>query len=248
MWQMAMILSPRGLVKWYGCLLLEFDSWMKSLSCVPAQFGLLILVSDSVRVHGQFLLEHGQFPGVVFTQQFFFKKTLGGRNATYSWQVLRYQTLTNLSEKDHASSTRVLCYRSLSQRTILHDPPLYKRDMGFLRGWKRLGETIYPFFIILLFEMRLGQKFWYFYHMRWIVGDDKLINFMSNLWISNIILDRWSTFFSMDIADTISIMNFLLLDQSRWNSEMVTRFFGDILGQWVFSITLLVHPTADLRV
>lgn len=46
------------------------------------------------------------------------------------------------------------------------------------------------------------------YHMRWIVGDGTFINFMSDLWISDVVLDRWPTFFSMDIHDTISNVDF----------------------------------------
>lgn len=68
------------------------------------------------------------------------------------------------------------------------------------------------------------------YQMRWVVGDGKLINFMNDSWISNVSLAWYPTFIFMDILDTMSIANLLILDGTQWNPWMVTWTFRDFLG------------------
>lgn len=65
---------------------------------------------------------------------------------------------------------------------------------------------------------------------RWVVGDGRMINFMTDSWISVIPLARWPTFISMDTPNFISIYDLLLQDGYNWNYSMVTRIFGNILG------------------
>lgn len=40
------------------------------------------------------------------------------------------------------------------------------------------------------------------YHMKWMIGDGRLINFMNDPWVSDVSLARWPTFIFMDVIDT----------------------------------------------
>lgn len=83
---------------------------------------------------------------------------------------------------------------------------------------------------------------------RWMVGDGRSINFMTDSWIVDVPLARWPIFISMDIPGFISIFDILVQDGTQWNLSIVIRIFGDILGQRVLSIALPLHPCSDIRV
>lgn len=45
---------------------------------------------------------------------------------------------------------------------------------------------------------------------RWILGNGRSINFISDPWITDLPLAWWPTFITMDISDSISIFRFLI--------------------------------------
>lgn len=53
------------------------------------------------------------------------------------------------------------------------------------------------------------------YHMRWVIGDGKLINFKNDPWISDVPLTQWLTFISMDVTDIMTVDDLLTPDGTQ---------------------------------
>lgn len=79
-------------------------------------------------------------------------------------------------------------------------------------------------------------------------GGWSTISFMSDPWIADMLFSRKPTFIDVDISDSLSIPDLLLMDGSQWNPIVVTRVFSDVMRARVLSIPLPIYACTNIRV
>lgn len=82
---------------------------------------------------------------------------------------------------------------------------------------------------------------------RWVVGDENTTDFYHVPWIFYLPLSWWPTFVSMQMGESVRVLDLLHPKHRGWQDDHVAQFFGLDLASHVLSIVVPTYEAHDMR-